>query len=99
MGSVLDALKDMTGGRGPDACIDAVGMEAHGKGADYAYDRVKQALRLESDRAQALRSAIRRTQRSQAPGFSVVTFARLANLVPSPEGALASHGVGLVPAA
>jgi threonine dehydrogenase-like Zn-dependent dehydrogenase len=58
MGSVLDALKDMTGGRGPDACIDAVGMEAHGKGADYAYDRVKQALRLESDRAQALRSAI-----------------------------------------
>jgi threonine dehydrogenase-like Zn-dependent dehydrogenase len=47
----------MTGGRGPDACIDAVGMEAHGTGADYAYDRVKQALRLETDRAQALRQA------------------------------------------
>ncbi|HLT47731.1 MAG TPA: hypothetical protein VK002_10930, partial [Rubricoccaceae bacterium] len=48
----------MTGGRGPDACIDAVGMEAHGAGFLYAYDRVKQALRLESDRAYALRQAI-----------------------------------------
>ena len=37
---------------------DAVGMEPHGTGIDYAYDRVKQALRLETDRAQALRSAI-----------------------------------------
>jgi threonine dehydrogenase-like Zn-dependent dehydrogenase len=48
----------MTGGRGPDACIDAVGMEAHGTGPDYAYDRVKQALHLETDRGQALRTAI-----------------------------------------
>src|SRR5690606_18799720 len=55
---VLDVLKQMTGGRGPDACIDAVGMEAHGAGFLYAYDRVKQALRLESDRAYALRQAI-----------------------------------------
>jgi threonine dehydrogenase-like Zn-dependent dehydrogenase len=58
MGGVPETLKEMTGGRGPDACIDAVGMEAHGTGADYAYDRVKQALRLETDRGQALRSAI-----------------------------------------
>jgi threonine dehydrogenase-like Zn-dependent dehydrogenase len=56
--SVLEALKEMTGGRGPDACIDAVGMEAHGEGLGYAYDRAKQALRLESDRGQALRQAI-----------------------------------------
>jgi threonine dehydrogenase-like Zn-dependent dehydrogenase len=56
--NVLEALKEMTGGRGPDACIDAVGMEAHGEGLDYAYDRVKQALRLETDRGQALREAI-----------------------------------------
>jgi threonine dehydrogenase-like Zn-dependent dehydrogenase len=56
--SVVDTLKEMTGGRGPDACIDAVGMEAHGTGIDYAYDRVKQALRLETDRGQALRQAI-----------------------------------------
>jgi threonine dehydrogenase-like Zn-dependent dehydrogenase len=55
---VLEALADMTGGRGPDACIDAVGMEAHGHGAAYAYDRTKQALALETDRAVALREAI-----------------------------------------
>jgi threonine dehydrogenase-like Zn-dependent dehydrogenase len=56
--SVLDVLKELTGGRGPDACIDAVGMEAHGTGPQYAFDRVKQSLRLETDRAQALREAI-----------------------------------------
>ena len=55
---VLDALKHMTGGRGPDACIDAVGMEAHGAGLVYAYDRLKQAMRLESDRPTALREAM-----------------------------------------
>ena len=38
--SVLDAFKQMTGGRGPDACIDAVGMQAHGLGLIGAYDRV-----------------------------------------------------------
>jgi len=56
--SVIDVLKELTGGRGPDACIDAVGMEAHGTGIGYAYDRVKQALRLETDRGSALREAI-----------------------------------------
>ncbi|HMC55831.1 MAG TPA: zinc-dependent alcohol dehydrogenase [Gemmatimonadaceae bacterium] len=56
--SVLEVLKEMTGGRGPDACIDAVGSEAHGHGAIYAYDRAKQALMLESDRPIALREAI-----------------------------------------
>jgi threonine dehydrogenase-like Zn-dependent dehydrogenase len=56
--TVLEALQDMTGGRGPDACIDAVGMEAHGTGIGYAYDRAKQALRLETDRGTALREAI-----------------------------------------
>jgi threonine dehydrogenase-like Zn-dependent dehydrogenase len=57
--SVLEALEDMTAGRGPDACIDAVGMEAHhALGPLHAYDRVKQAARLETDRAHALREAI-----------------------------------------
>src|SRR2546425_4028076 len=56
--SVVETLKEMTGGRGPDACIDAVGMEAHGTGIEYAYDRVKQTLRLETDRGEALRQAI-----------------------------------------
>ena len=55
---VVDALRQMTGGRGPDACIDAVGMEAHGAGIAYAYDRVKQGMRLESDRPTALRQAL-----------------------------------------
>ena len=53
--SVPDALKEMTGGRGPDACIDAVGMEAHGTGPQYVYDLVKQQLRMQTDRGQALR--------------------------------------------
>ena len=55
---VLDELKDLTAGRGPDSCIDAVGMEAHGFGLDYAYDRAKQAVMLETDRPGALRRAI-----------------------------------------
>ncbi len=56
--SIVDTLREMTGGRGPDACIDAVGMEAHGTGPGYAYDRAKQALHLHTDRGEALRSAI-----------------------------------------
>jgi threonine dehydrogenase-like Zn-dependent dehydrogenase len=56
--NVQDALLELTGGRGPDKCIDAVGMEAHGHGVTYAYDRAKQALTLESDRPIALREAI-----------------------------------------
>jgi threonine dehydrogenase-like Zn-dependent dehydrogenase len=55
---VLDALKTITGGRGPDACIDAVGMEAHGVGLVGAYDRVKQAMMLETERPNALREAL-----------------------------------------
>lgn len=56
---VYDALQELTGGRGPDACIDAVGLESHAHGPLYAYDRVKQALMLETDRPLALREAIR----------------------------------------
>jgi threonine dehydrogenase-like Zn-dependent dehydrogenase len=56
--NLLEMLKELTGGRGPDACIDAVGMEAHGIGLDYAYDRAKQAVRMETDRPTALRQAI-----------------------------------------
>lgn len=53
---VLETLKDITGGRGPDACIDAVGMESHAPNA--MYDRIKQAMMLETDRPIALREAI-----------------------------------------
>ena len=55
---VFDTLMEMTGGRGPDACIDAVGMEAHSHGPIGAYDRVKQATMLETGRPHALRDAI-----------------------------------------
>ncbi len=50
-----EALKEMTGGRGPDCCIDAVGLEAHGMGVEQVYDKAKQAVRLETDRPHVLR--------------------------------------------
>jgi threonine dehydrogenase-like Zn-dependent dehydrogenase len=55
---IFEKLKEMTGGRGPDACIDAVGMEAHGTSPDAIYDRVKAAMFLATDRPHALRQAI-----------------------------------------
>lgn len=56
---VPDLLYEWTGGRGPDACLDAVGMEAHGTGALNVVDRVKQAVGMESDRPSVLREMIR----------------------------------------
>ncbi|MEO8657991.1 MAG: zinc-dependent alcohol dehydrogenase [Bryobacteraceae bacterium] len=55
---VQDKLRDMTNGHGPDHCIDAVGMEAHGATLDALYDRIKTAVFLETDRSHALRAAI-----------------------------------------
>jgi threonine dehydrogenase-like Zn-dependent dehydrogenase len=56
---VREVLKEMTAGRGPDACIDAVGMEAHHHSLPlHVYDRAKQATKLETDRPHALRQAI-----------------------------------------
>jgi threonine dehydrogenase-like Zn-dependent dehydrogenase len=55
---VVEALKEKTGGQGPDSCIDAVGLEAHGTGIGYLYDRSKQMLRLQMDRPTALRQMI-----------------------------------------
>jgi threonine dehydrogenase-like Zn-dependent dehydrogenase len=56
---VVEELKELTGGRGPDACIDAVGLEAtHGHAPIHAYDRVKQMARVETDRPHALREAL-----------------------------------------
>jgi threonine dehydrogenase-like Zn-dependent dehydrogenase len=56
--SVAAELRERTGGRGPDICIEAVGMEADSPGGHYLYDQVKQQLRLETDRAIAVREAI-----------------------------------------
>jgi threonine dehydrogenase-like Zn-dependent dehydrogenase len=55
---VHTALREMTGGRGPDHCIDAVGLEAHSHTPMFAYDKLKTALMLETDRPIALRQAI-----------------------------------------
>jgi len=55
---VFEVLNEKTGGRGPDRCIDAVGMEAHVPGPIGAYDTVKQSMMLETDRPHALRQAI-----------------------------------------
>jgi threonine dehydrogenase-like Zn-dependent dehydrogenase len=56
---VRSRLLELTGGRGPDKCIDAVGMEAvHGSAHVHLYDRVKQAVRSETERPHALRQAI-----------------------------------------
>ena len=55
---VFHRIKDMTGGIGPDACIDAVGMEAHGASLDYWYDKAKTMAFMATDRASTLRQAI-----------------------------------------
>lgn len=55
---VVEKLKELTSGRGPDACVDAVGVEAHGTGLPALYDNVKVALKMETDRPTALRQAI-----------------------------------------
>jgi threonine dehydrogenase-like Zn-dependent dehydrogenase len=57
-GDVVERLKQTTAGRGPDACIDAVGLEAHGTTVDAIYDYAKMAMKLETDRPHALRQAI-----------------------------------------
>jgi len=55
---IIDALKEMTGGRGPDSVIDAVGMEAHGTGVGFLYDRLTQATMMQTDRPTALRQVL-----------------------------------------
>jgi threonine dehydrogenase-like Zn-dependent dehydrogenase len=55
---VFYKLRNMTGGIGPDACIDAVGLEAHGPHIDFVYDKVKTMTFLATDRISALRQAI-----------------------------------------
>jgi len=56
-------LTEMTAGRGVDVAIEAVGMEAHGRGVSHVYDQVKQQLRLQTDRPTALREAIYNTRK------------------------------------
>lgn len=55
---LVEEIKERTGGRGPDACIDAVGMEAHGHSLDAVFDKTKQSLKLSTDRVNVLRQVI-----------------------------------------
>jgi threonine dehydrogenase-like Zn-dependent dehydrogenase len=57
-GDLIEHLKQITGGRGPDSVMDAVGMEAHGTGISHLYDKVAETLKMETERATALRQAI-----------------------------------------
>lgn len=68
---VHEALMEMSGGIGPDACIDAVGLESHGFAVDNLYDRIKTATMLATDRIHALRQVIlacRKGGRVSIPG-------------------------------
>jgi threonine dehydrogenase-like Zn-dependent dehydrogenase len=55
---VGEALRDLTADRGPDACIECVGLEAHGDGLQFAYDKAKQSTKMSLDRPLAVRDAI-----------------------------------------
>ena len=90
---VVEALKEMTGGRGPDSVIDAVGMEAtHGNAVLEAYDRVKQAARLETERPHAIRSAIMACR----PGGVVSVIGVYGGLMDKfPAGAFMNKGLTL----
>jgi threonine dehydrogenase-like Zn-dependent dehydrogenase len=89
---VVEALKELTGGRGPDACVDAVGMEAHAPGVQGAYDRLKQAVRMESDRPYVLREAIQACRK----GGTIAMLGVYGGFVDKfPIGALMNKGLQL----
>jgi threonine dehydrogenase-like Zn-dependent dehydrogenase len=90
---VVEQLKELTGGRGPDAVIDCVGMEAaHGHGALHAVERVKQANRMETDRGHALRDAIMACR----PGGIVSVMGVYGGLMDKfPTGAFMNKGLQL----
>jgi threonine dehydrogenase-like Zn-dependent dehydrogenase len=85
-------LRERTGGRGPDVCIEAVGMEAHSPGPQFVYDQVKQQLRMQSDRPTAVRDAIMACRK----GGSVFVLGVFGGLVDKfPLGALMNKGLTL----
>jgi threonine dehydrogenase-like Zn-dependent dehydrogenase len=86
------ALREATGGRGPDVCIEAVGTEAHSNGPQYLYDQVKSKLKLETDRPIAVREAIHNCRK----GGSVFVLGVFAGMVDKfPLGALMNKGLTL----
>ncbi len=88
---IHDRLMEMTGGRGPDSCIDAVGAEAHGAGSlDAVVDRAKQAMKLSMDRPHVLRQAIMACRKGGSVSLPGVYIGLLDKI---PLGA--AHGKGL----
>jgi threonine dehydrogenase-like Zn-dependent dehydrogenase len=89
---VVAELRERTGGRGPDVCIEAVGMEAHSPTPQGVYDRVKQQLRLQTERPAAAREAILACRK----GGSVFLLGVFAGLVDKfPLGAVMNKGLTL----
>jgi threonine dehydrogenase-like Zn-dependent dehydrogenase len=87
---VSGELRERSGGRGPDVCIEAVGMEAHTPGPQFAYDQLKQQLRLQTDRPAAVRDAIHACRK----GGSVFVLGVYAGFVDKfPLGALMNKGL------
>jgi threonine dehydrogenase-like Zn-dependent dehydrogenase len=87
---VYDRLMEMTGGRGPDRCIDAVGTDAHGTGVVDATDRVKRSAKLEDDRPYVLREAIKCCRKGGTLSIPGVYVGRADNV---PVGAMMNKGL------
>lgn len=90
--SVVEAVIEMTGGRGPDACIDAVGMEAHGSGLDGWIDKVGQQVRMQTGRPTALRQALQSCRKGGNVSIPGVYGGFLDNI---PMGAAFNKGLTL----
>jgi threonine dehydrogenase-like Zn-dependent dehydrogenase len=89
---VVAELRERTGGRGPDVCIEAVGMEAHSPGVHGVYDQVKQQLRMQTERPTAVREAILACRKGGSV-FVLGVFAGLADKFPL--GAVINKGLTL----
>lgn len=89
---VLVALAELTAGRGPDACIDAVGLEAHAFSPDALIDKAKQMVKIETDRPHVLRLAI---QSCKAGGIVSVPGVYGGFIDSFPAGALMQKGLTL----
>ncbi|SDQ06952.1 zinc-dependent alcohol dehydrogenase [Quadrisphaera sp. DSM 44207] len=90
--TVAAELREMTAGRGPDVCIEAVGMEAHSNGPQFLYDQLKQQLRLQTDRPTAVREAVHACRK----GGTVFTLGVFAGLVDKfPLGAVMNKALTL----
>jgi threonine dehydrogenase-like Zn-dependent dehydrogenase len=85
-------LRERTGGRGPDVCIEAVGMEAHSDGPMHVYDQVKQQLRLQTDRPTAVREAVHACRKAGTV-FVLGVFAGMVDKFPL--GAVINKGLTL----